>query len=41
MSRTTTLNIIVCIWITSSLLSLPNIIYSTTQREVFSNGDSR
>ncbi|XP_054168321.1 tachykinin-like peptides receptor 99D [Oppia nitens] len=41
MSRTTTINIIFCIWIASSLLSLPNIIFSTTEREVFSNGDSR
>ncbi|XP_017490311.1 PREDICTED: tachykinin-like peptides receptor 99D, partial [Rhagoletis zephyria] len=41
MSRTMTLNIIVCIWICSSLLSLPNIIYSTTLLESFRNGDSR
>ncbi len=41
MSRTTTLNIIVCIWIASSLLSLPNILFSTTEREYFTNGDYR
>ncbi|KAL3189682.1 hypothetical protein MRX96_021148 [Rhipicephalus microplus] len=41
MSRATTLNIAIWIWVASSLLSLPNILYSTTKAEIFANGDSR
>ncbi|RWS09339.1 tachykinin-like peptides receptor 99D, partial [Dinothrombium tinctorium] len=41
MSKTTTLNITICIWILSTILSFPNILYSTTQSEYFTNGDYR
>ncbi|UXI14324.1 neuropeptide GPCR A24 [Sarcoptes scabiei] len=41
MSRKTTVNIIVMIWIAGSLLSLPNIICSKTIEEEFKNGDKR
>ncbi|XP_013791638.1 tachykinin-like peptides receptor 99D, partial [Limulus polyphemus] len=41
MSRKTTLIITVCIWVAGSLLSLPNLIYSTTITETFKNGDYR
>ncbi|XP_022237399.1 tachykinin-like peptides receptor 99D, partial [Limulus polyphemus] len=41
MSRTTTLIITLCIWVAGSLLSLPNILYSSTITEMFSNGDYR
>ncbi|XP_013772923.1 tachykinin-like peptides receptor 99D [Limulus polyphemus] len=41
MSRMTTLIITLCIWVAGSLLSLPNLLYSTTITEMFSNGDYR
>lgn len=41
MSKLTTINITIGIWISSSLLSLPNLLYSTTKEEKYSNGDSR
>ncbi|XP_076327810.1 tachykinin-like peptides receptor 99D [Tachypleus tridentatus] len=41
MSRRATLNITLCIWVAGSLLSLPNLLYSTTTTEMFTNGDYR
>ncbi|GIY61360.1 tachykinin-like peptides receptor 99D [Caerostris extrusa] len=41
MSRTTTLNITVWIWIFSVILSFPNLLYSVTRIETFVNGDHR
>ncbi|XP_076317953.1 tachykinin-like peptides receptor 99D [Tachypleus tridentatus] len=41
MSRVTTLNITLWIWVASSILSLPYILYSTTMKEEYSNGDYR
>ncbi|XP_013775273.1 tachykinin-like peptides receptor 99D isoform X1 [Limulus polyphemus] len=41
MSRVTTLNITLWIWVASSTLSLPNILYSTTMKEIYPNGDYR
>ncbi|XP_035216198.1 tachykinin-like peptides receptor 99D [Stegodyphus dumicola] len=41
MSRTTTLNITVWIWILSVILSFPNLLYSVTSIETFVNGDHR
>ncbi|KAK8757622.1 hypothetical protein V5799_004746 [Amblyomma americanum] len=41
MSRATTLNIAIGIWVASSLLSLPNILHSTTKEEFYDNGDKR
>ncbi|XP_076358917.1 tachykinin-like peptides receptor 99D [Tachypleus tridentatus] len=41
MSRKTTLNITLWIWVASSALSLPNILYSTTMKEVYPNGGYR
>lgn len=41
MSRTTTINIIVLIWIAACLLSLPNYLSSSTYTENFNNGDIR
>ncbi|GIX80018.1 tachykinin-like peptides receptor 99D [Caerostris darwini] len=41
MSRTTTLNITVWIWIFSVILSFPNLLYSVTRVETFVNGDHR
>ncbi|KFM83023.1 hypothetical protein X975_04503, partial [Stegodyphus mimosarum] len=37
MSRTTTLNITVWIWILSVILSFPNLLYSVTSIETFVN----
>ncbi|XP_015781284.1 tachykinin-like peptides receptor 99D [Tetranychus urticae] len=41
MSKKTTVFITLAIWIIGSILSLPNILYSTTKREYFLNGDYR
>ncbi|XP_015910851.1 tachykinin-like peptides receptor 99D [Parasteatoda tepidariorum] len=41
MSRSTTLNICLWIWVFSVLLSLPNLLYSMTIVEEFTNGEFR
>lgn len=41
MSLTTALNITVAIWFASSLLSLPNFIFSITEKETMSDGEIR
>ncbi|GIY29328.1 uncharacterized protein CEXT_277411 [Caerostris extrusa] len=41
MSRSTTLNICVWIWVFSILLSFPNLLYSMTIVEEFPDGGSR
>ncbi|XP_023232740.1 tachykinin-like peptides receptor 99D [Centruroides sculpturatus] len=41
MSKLTTINITIGIWICSSLLSLPNLLYSTIEEDGYLNGDSR
>ncbi|XP_054716391.1 tachykinin-like peptides receptor 99D [Uloborus diversus] len=41
MSRGMTLNICACIWLFGSILSLPNLLYSSTMVEVYLNGENR
>ncbi|GFY72715.1 uncharacterized protein TNIN_149911 [Trichonephila inaurata madagascariensis] len=41
MSRSTTLNICVWIWVFSILLSFPNLLYSMTIIEEFQDGGNR
>uniref|UniRef100_T1IKZ7 G-protein coupled receptors family 1 profile domain-containing protein n=1 Tax=Strigamia maritima TaxID=126957 RepID=T1IKZ7_STRMM len=41
MSRMTTITIVLCIWILSALLSLPNLLFTTTKTEYYLSGQSR
>lgn len=41
MSRKANVTIMVLIWSASSLLSSPNLLFSTTEKELFKNGDFR